>query len=96
MLKLLVCLITAALIGAAMLQLRQQRLEISHQNSQLNDRINAQQARLWSQQMQIAIYTAPNAIQQTVKSHDMKMISQSPAALRNSNWMDVTRNPDAE
>ena len=58
--------------------------------------LNAQQAKLWSQQLQIAVYTAPNAIQQTVKSHDLKMVSQSPVHSKNANWTDASANPDAE
>ncbi len=78
-----------------MLQLRHQRIEIGHQNSQLNDRINAQQAKLWSQQLQIAVYTAPNAIQQTVNSHDLKMVSQSPVqrGTRTGSTWATTRTP---
>ena len=96
MIKLLICLLSGLVLAAMTLQLRQQRMELGSQNSQLNDKINAQQAKLWSQQLQIAVYTAPNAIQQTVKTHDLKMVSQSPVRAKNANWIDVTGNPDAE
>ena len=96
MAKMLICLFSAALLGALVLHLRQQRMELGHQNSQLNDQINAQQAKLWSQQMQIAVYTAPNAIEQTVRAHDLKMVSQSPVPSTRANWIDVGPDPDAE
>lgn len=96
MLKLLICLFSAAILGSLVLQLRQQRMELGNQTSALNDQINAQQAKLWSQQLQIAMYTAPNAIQQTVKSHDLNMVAQSPVQSDRANWIDVANNPDAE
>jgi hypothetical protein len=96
MLKMLICLTSAVVLGGMTLQLRQQRMELGHDTSQLNDRINAQQAKLWSQQLQIAVYTAPNAIQQTVRAHDLKMVSQLPARSKNANWIEPTANPDAE
>jgi hypothetical protein len=96
MLKMLICLASGVVLGGLTLQLRQQRMELGHDTSQLNDRINAQQAKLWSQQLQIAVYTAPNAIQQTVKSHDLNMVSQSPVRSKNANWIEPTANPDAE
>ena len=96
MLKMLICLASGVVLGGLTLQLRQQRMDLGHDTSQLNDRINAQQAKLWSQQLQIAVYTAPNAIQQTVKSHDLKMVSQSPVRSKSANWIDPSANPDAE
>jgi cell division protein FtsL len=96
MIKMLICLLSAVVLAGMTLQLRQQRMELGHQNSELNDHINAHQAKLWSQQLQIAVYTAPNAIQQTVKTHDLKMVSQSPVRSKNANWIDVNNNPDAE
>ena len=96
MLKMLICLASAVILAGMTLQLRQQRMELGYQTSELNDRINAQQAKLWSQQLQIAVYTAPNAIQQTVKSHDLKMVSESPVHSKNANWIEDSANPDAE
>jgi cell division protein FtsL len=89
MLKLLVCLISSVLIGVLMLHLRQQRLELNHRANLLHNQIEAQQARLWNQQLQIAVYTAPNAISKTVGDHSLKLVPQSPARASNVNWMDV-------
>ena len=96
MVKLLICLFSAAAIAACVLQLRQQRMELGHQNSELNDQINSQQAKLWSQQMQIAVYTAPNSIQQTVKAYDLEMVSQSDVATATPSWIEPGVDPDAE
>jgi cell division protein FtsL len=89
MLKLLLCLFSAVLLGVLMLQLRQQRLELNHQANKLHNQIEAQQAKLWNQQLQIAVYTAPNAISKTVGDHELKLVPQSPLPAGPSNWMDI-------
>jgi cell division protein FtsL len=73
MIKLLICIFSALIIAVATLQLRQQRLELNYQTNQLHNQIEASQAHLWNQQLQIAIYTAPNAIAKTVGSQDLKL-----------------------
>ena len=87
MLKLLLCLAFAVSIAVVMLQLRQQRLELNHQANRLHNQIEAQQAKLWSQQLEIALYTAPNAIQKTVEGKDLRLVPQSPQHVGPSNWM---------
>ncbi|HYO09016.1 MAG TPA: hypothetical protein VER17_08580 [Tepidisphaeraceae bacterium] len=93
MLKLLLCLFSAVLLAVLMLQLRQQRLELNHQANKLHNQIEAQQAKLWNQQLQIAVYTAPNAISKTVGEKDLKLVPQSPLHVGPSNWMDVRGEP---
>ena len=78
MLKLLLCLSSAMLLAVLMLQLRQQKLELNHQANKLHNQIEAQQAKLWNQQLQIAVYTAPNAISQTVGNQKLNMTSPIP------------------
>jgi len=82
MLKILLTLFLATVIGIVLLQLRQQRLEINYQNNQLHRDIEAAQAKLWNQQLQIATYTAPNAIIQTVNTENLKMIPRIPVPAR--------------
>ena len=65
MIKLFLTLLVFALIAAAMLQLREQKREIGYEINQLHSSIESKQAALWNQQLQIAIYTAPNAIART-------------------------------
>jgi cell division protein FtsL len=77
MLKMLLCILCAFLIGICLLQLRQQELELRHQTADLQMRIQAKQARLWNQQLEIAVYTAPNAMTQTIAQQGLKL---SPAA----------------
>ena len=89
MLKLLLCVFGAAVLATLVLQLRQQRQELGHQNSRLHDQIKDQQAKLWNQQLQIAVYTAPNAITQTVNTHDLKMVPQAPLPRGRTHWIDV-------
>ena len=78
MVKMLVCLLSALGLAVMTLQRRQQRLEMNYKISQLHRQIESHQAKLWNQQLQIAVYTAPNAIQHTVSSHDLKLVPRSP------------------
>ena len=94
MLKLLLCVLSAAILAGLMLQLRQQRQELGYQNSRLYDQIKDQQAKLWNQQLQIATYTAPNAITQTVKTQDLKMVPQAPLPRGRTHWIDVAKTAD--
>jgi len=97
MIKLLLCLSTSLCLAVLVLQLRQQRLELGYQSNQLHNRIEDQQARLWNQQLQIAMYTAPNAISKTVGEHAIHMVPQSPLpANRQVDWRDPADDPDAE
>ena len=89
MLKLLLCLACSVVIAVVMLQLRQQRLELNHQANTLHNKIESQQARLWSQQLQIAVYTAPNAISKTVGDKNLKLVPQSPQHV-GPNWLSNT------
>ena len=84
------------LLAVLILQLRQQRLELNHQANQLHNQIEDQQARLWNQQLQIAVFTAPNAIAHTVSNHDLHMVPRAPLPASTANWMEPTENPDAE
>ncbi|MBC8105406.1 MAG: hypothetical protein H7Z14_02355 [Anaerolineae bacterium] len=96
MLKLLICLVSALFISVALLQLRQQRLELNYQANRLHNQIEEHQAKLWDQQLQIAVYTAPNAISRTVGQQKLDMVPQSPMPARKQNWIDVKNDPDAE
>ena len=60
MIKILICLFSGIAIALFMLNLRHQQLELRHQNPELHDKIKSQQARLWTQQLQIAVYTGPS------------------------------------
>ena len=98
MLKLLICLFSGAAIAVAVLQLRQQRMELGYQANELHDQIRGQQARLWNQQLQIALYTAPNAITKTVSSYDLNMVPDAPLPPGQRHWIEAgaPADPDAE
>ena len=89
MLKLVICLFCAVALAVLMLHLRQQRLELNHQANRLHKQIENKQAKLWSQQLDIAVYTAPNAISQTVGNHEMYLVPQTPMQVGTSNWIDA-------
>jgi cell division protein FtsL len=90
MIKILLCLTTGLLIAVCLLQMRQQRLELNHQANQLHNAIEAQQAKLWSQQLQVAIYTAPNSIEKTIGNQSLKLAPQNPNAVGTSNWINAS------
>ena len=94
MLKLLLTLSLSLVLAVALLQLRQQRLELNYQTNRLHNQIRDSQAKLWNQQLQIAVYTAPNAISTTVGDKDLKLVPQSPLHVGPSNWMDVKGEPE--
>lgn len=84
MLKLLICIFSAAGLAASVLQLRQQRLELGYQNAELHEQIRSHQSQLWDQQLQIAAFTAPNAIANTVNAHDLKLVPRQQPLTRPS------------
>ncbi len=88
MVKLLICLVGGALIAVSLLQLRQQQLQLGHQCNDLHRQIRGRQAKLWNQQLEIAVYTAPNAITQTVANHDLKLVPESPALTGRASWIE--------
>ena len=93
MVKMLLCLICAMTLAVMTLQLRQQRLELNYKISQLHRQIESNQAKLWNQQLQIAVFTAPNAIQQTVSNKDLHLVPRGPELRTNQNgaqasWID--------
>jgi cell division protein FtsL len=95
MVKLLICLFGGALIAVSLLQLRQQQLQLGHQCNELHRQIRGRQAKLWNQQLEIAVYTAPNAITQTVANHDLRLVPESPALTGRRSWIDAQAD-DAE
>jgi glutamate racemase len=78
MLKMLLLIACATAIAVALLELRQQRLELNYQTNVLHDEIEHCQSRLWNQQLQIGIETAPSAIAHTVTQKNLHFAS--PAA----------------
>jgi len=78
MLKLLLCLVTSAVLAVVVLQLRQQHVNLNYQVNRLHNQIESHQAELWQQQLQIAMYTAPNAIARTVGDHALPLIAPKP------------------
>ena len=59
----------------------------------MHTKIRGRQAKLWSQQLEIAVYTAPNAITQTVANHDLNLVPQAPLPRGKKHWIDVNVEP---
>lgn len=76
MIKLILCILCAATLALLTLRLRHEQLELSYQNAELHEQIKAHQAQLWNQQLQIAVYTAPNAIAHTVNSQELDLVPE--------------------
>jgi len=88
MIKLLICLIASVAIAVCLVQLRQQHLELNHQTSQLHNKIESRQAKLWSQQLQIARLTAPPALQTSIAKQDLKLTNLAPIQTGPTAWID--------
>jgi hypothetical protein len=86
MLKLLLCLLCALLIGIATLQMRQQQLEMKHQAATLQHRIEQQQSKLWNQQLLIATLTSPPAIEETVGG-ELDLVQHSNLGSDAADWL---------
>ncbi|HZZ41907.1 MAG TPA: hypothetical protein VFE58_03155 [Tepidisphaeraceae bacterium] len=84
MLKLLTCLCAAIAIGVAMLQTRQQHLEINYQINKLHNQIESQQSKLWSQQLQIAVYAGTPTVAKSLQANAIKMVPSTPLESQDS------------
>lgn len=72
----------------------QQKLDLSYQTNQLHQRIENQQAKLWSQQLRIATYTAPRALIEAVDYQQINLVAATPLpASTRIVTSDTTRNP---
>jgi hypothetical protein len=88
MLKLLLCLIWIMLTAVCLMQLRQQRMELSHQTSELHNAIERRQVRLWNQQLQIARITAPPALQASIGKQALQLTPLAPIGTAPTTWID--------
>jgi len=95
MLKLLLCIFTATAVAVALLELRQQHLNLSYQTNRLHNQLQIEQARLWNQQLQIAVATAPNAMQQTLAQQDIHFVAPATPPDNLPNWTDLPKTPAA-
>ncbi len=89
MIKLLLCLTAAVAVAVCLVQLRQQRLDLSHEKSQLHAAVEARQAALWDQQVRLAAVTAPPAIGRSAGSHHLTLIPVKPTAAPATDWVDI-------
>jgi cell division protein FtsL len=78
MLKLLLCLFATVITAVCLVELRQQRLEMTHDIDKLHSQIETRQSRLWNQQVVIAADTTPKAVEKAVGSHDLKLSKIDP------------------
>jgi hypothetical protein len=84
MLKLLLCLLCGSATAVAMLELREQHLNLTFQTDKLHNQIEASQAQLWNQQLSIAVATAPDAVAAAAKGQDLKLTAgRSPLPTEN-------------
>lgn len=87
MIKLVLCLLCVMTVAVVTLQMRQQELELKHRAAMLQGKIEAQQPKLWSQQLQIATLTAPNAIRETV-GNELDLVPEHEAPTRMVTWLE--------
>ena len=62
--RLLMTLVAMLAIAAGLLRLRHERLLATHQLAQLHQELQAKQAKLWRQQIDIATYASPQVVEQ--------------------------------
>src|SRR5881394_666056 len=94
MIKLILCLGCGMLMAVVMLQLRQQELELRHQAAALGQKIQNHQAKLWQQQLEIAVYTAPNAVTKIVQQQDLKLVPEASLPLGAGDWAAIATPPN--
>jgi hypothetical protein len=87
MLKLLLCMFVAVGTAAALLELRQQHLNLEFQTNKLHNQIEGMQAKLWNQQLGIAVDTSPNALAAAVKQNSLKLAAPQGTGHRQS-WVE--------
>lgn len=90
MLKLLICLLCGAATAVAMLELREQRLNLMFETNKLHNEIESSQSVLWNQQLAIAVATAPNSLAAATHGKDLKLGGDNTPIHRS--WVD---DPDA-
>jgi hypothetical protein len=86
MLKLLLCLLCGSATAVALLELREQRLNLAFETNKLHNQIEASQGQLWNQQLEIAVATAPDALAAAAKGKDLKLTSGKAPIDRS--WVD--------
>ena len=96
MIKLLICLFSAAALGVFMLQLRHEHLELGYDTAALHEQIKSQQGKLWNQQLKIAMFTAPNNIEKTVEVDRIDMVPAFSVGPQNQASKDTQHDADAE
>jgi len=77
--KLLTALVLAVLVGAAIFNLRQQRLELMHEITVLNRQMNQDRQATWDTQVRIANRTNPKALHEALARTGLTM---EPAVTR--------------
>jgi cell division protein FtsL len=91
MIKIIICLSCGMIMAVVMLQLRQQELELRHQAADLQIRIQNHQAKLWQQQLEISVYTAPNAVTKIVQDQDLKLVPEASLPLAAGDWVGTSQ-----
>ena len=89
MLKLLLCLVAITAMAVCLVQLRQRRLDLSHEASQLHAAVEARQAKLWEQQVRLAAVTAPPAVGRSADGHHLTLIPVKPIGIAPTGWVDA-------
>jgi cell division protein FtsL len=89
MLKLLICLVAVTAVAVCLVQLRQQRLDLAHESSELHTAIEGRQAKLWDQQVRLAAVTAPPAINRSADSQHLNLIPVKPTGVAATGWVDA-------
>lgn len=79
--KLFVAIVFAAAVGAALLGLRQHRLELMHDMVRVHREMDAVRQQTWDVQVRIAEQLEPEALRQAIEQADLSLEPAAPPAL---------------
>ncbi len=79
--KVLFAIAAAALIGAGLLSLRQQRLTMMHEMAQLHQHMDQTRRETWDLQARIASESSPEALRQAIERTGMQLEPVAPRDL---------------
>lgn len=71
--KLLTALVCVVVIGAGVFNLRQQRLELMHEITDLHRQMNRDRQTTWDAQVRIAEHTQPEALEEALQRSGLSM-----------------------
>lgn len=80
--KLATLLMIAIVVGAVLLALRQQRLQLMHEMVQVHSQIDRSRQAIWDYQVKITERTEPNRLRDVIARHRLQLEPAVPVQLQ--------------